>query len=365
MLQDREDKDMRLHEDKDIFESTLNDLEDRTGYRAAVLEKDYYVVLMLKELSEKQAEGLPAYFKGGTALYKSLKNAKRFSEDIDLSVDTRGCSDSQNKKRLNLATKSYTSMVRNEGEGRTNKSEVITYYGYEPVTRTPGRDRLSRFGKVMIEATSFTISEPIYDMEITPLIYDLASEKEILSVEYDISPFTVKAITTERIFIDKLFATEAYARKASEPEKAFDAAKHIYDLSVMADMPNIQALLSNEDDIKKLLDIRMEEELGRLDGIPGVKPSEFEFFSSILGNAALEKAYKDMLSVYVFNETDRTPYADAVSKIAEIHDRLLENMAWTDYKVSVLAKLESKKKEAEDHNKSVQNKDRSRSEEIE
>lgn len=358
---------MRLHEDKDTFESMLNDLEERTGYRAAVLEKDYYVVLMLKELAGKQAEGLPAYFKGGTALYKSLKNAKRFSEDIDLSVDTRGCSGSQNKKRLNLATKSYNSLARNEGEGRTNKSEVITYYRYTPVTKTPSMDRLGRFGKMMIEATSFTISEPVYDMEITPLIYDLASdsEKKILSEEYDIAPFAVKAITTERIFIDKLFAAEAYARKSSEPEKAFDAAKHIYDLSVMADMSNIQVLLSNEEDMEKLLDIRTEEEKGRLDGIPSVKPSEFEFFLSVVGNAALEKAYSYMLSVYVFNEVDRTPYEDVVGKIAEIHKRLLQNKGWTNYKVSMLTKLESKKNEAAEQNKSAQSKDKSHSEEIE
>lgn len=31
-------------------------------------------------------EGLPAYFKGGTALYKALKTTNRFSEDIDFSV---------------------------------------------------------------------------------------------------------------------------------------------------------------------------------------------------------------------------------------------------------------------------------------
>ena len=101
---------MNLHLDKDAFRVLIESIHEQTGYRSDVLEKDYYVVLMLKELSEKQANGLLAYFKGGTALYKALKTTNRFSEDIDLSVDTRGLSRSQNDKRLEQATKKYASL---------------------------------------------------------------------------------------------------------------------------------------------------------------------------------------------------------------------------------------------------------------
>ena len=97
---------MKLHLDKDAFGVLLEDIHSRTGYRTDVLEKDYYVVLILSELAEMQKDGLPAYFKGGTALYKALKTTNRFSEDIDLSVDTRNCSRSQSVKRLERATKS-------------------------------------------------------------------------------------------------------------------------------------------------------------------------------------------------------------------------------------------------------------------
>ena len=62
-----------------------------------IIEKDYYVVMILKMLSEKQSNGLHAFFKGGTALYKAIKTVNRFSEDIDLSVDA-GENNSQNKR---------------------------------------------------------------------------------------------------------------------------------------------------------------------------------------------------------------------------------------------------------------------------
>lgn len=136
---------MKLHEDANAFRVLINDIHEKTGYRLDVLEKDYYVVLMLEELAQKQEEGLPAYFKGGTALYKALYTTNRFSEDIDLSVDTRGYSRTQNDKRLEKATKKYTSLTRDAGQGVTNRSEVIAVYSYKPVTDYDRDDVLQRF----------------------------------------------------------------------------------------------------------------------------------------------------------------------------------------------------------------------------
>lgn len=42
---------MRLHLDKDAFRVLIESVHERTGYRSDVLEKDYYVVLILKELA--------------------------------------------------------------------------------------------------------------------------------------------------------------------------------------------------------------------------------------------------------------------------------------------------------------------------
>ena len=45
---------MKLHLDKNAFGVLLEDIHNKTGYRTDVLEKDYYVVLILKELAELQ-----------------------------------------------------------------------------------------------------------------------------------------------------------------------------------------------------------------------------------------------------------------------------------------------------------------------
>lgn len=222
---------MKLHLDKDAFHVLIESIHNKTGYRSDVLEKDYYVVLILNELAKKQKNGLAAYFKGGTALYKALRTTNRFSEDIDISVDTRDCSRSQNAKRLKQATKKYMSLVRDPNAGKTNRSEVVAVYTYDPITAYDASDALQRFGKLKIEATSFTISEPVDSMVVCAMIYDFASDeqKQILEAQYEVRPFSIQTISMERIFVDKIFAAEAYVRKSSESHRAFEAAKHIYD----------------------------------------------------------------------------------------------------------------------------------------
>ena len=326
---------MKLHLDKDAFRVLIETIHEKTGYRADVLEKDYYVVLMLEELAEKQAEGLPAFFKGETALYKALKSTNRFSEDIELSVDTRNCSRTQNDKRLEQATKKYTSLIRDPAAGRTNRSEIIAVYTYEPITSYDVNDSLQRFGKLKIEATSFTISEPVESLEISAMLYDLTTDeqKHILTTQYDVKPFSIQTISLERIFIDKLFAAEAYMRKSSDPHRAFEAAKHIYDLAVILDHEKIAALLLNEDQMKRLLDIRITEERERLDGIPSVMPSEFTFFTAAENNRDVRKAYEVMQNQYVLRDCDRIDFENALSALANIEKKLKSNPAWNNYQI--------------------------------
>ena len=76
---------MNLHLNKELFREFIDNLNARTGIDSDIIEKDYYVCSILKELSNKQDE-LHAYFKGGTAIYKILDTMNRFSEDIDLTV---------------------------------------------------------------------------------------------------------------------------------------------------------------------------------------------------------------------------------------------------------------------------------------
>ena len=91
----------------------------------------------------------------------------------------------------------------------------------------------------------------------------------------------------------------------------------------------------------------MEEEAGRLDGIPAVNPQQFTFFSSIADNRDVIKAYDTMQNQYVLRESDRIPYNDALSAIHGIYGELQKCYAWTNYEVSEKLRLIIDQKKAE------------------
>ena len=235
---------MKLHRDKYSFLNIIGLIHSVTGIREDILEKDYYVTLLLKELSEKQ-ETLPAYFKGGTALYKVQKSIRRFSEDIDLTICIDNCSGSQAKKRLETATKKYISLPRTSRKELEDdrKGSITAVYDYMPLVTVDTDDPLQRFGYVKVEGTSFTVSEPFSTLEIEPVIYTYATEEQrsILREQFGVMPFPIKTIRLERIFADKIFAAEFYYERGMY----FDVAKHIYDVSVMLDLQPIQDMLGN------------------------------------------------------------------------------------------------------------------------
>ena len=75
---------MKLHNDKQAFSDTILSVSRELNIVPALIEKDYYVTLLLKALRDK-IPGL--LFKGGTSLSKCHKIIDRFSEDIDLTLD--------------------------------------------------------------------------------------------------------------------------------------------------------------------------------------------------------------------------------------------------------------------------------------
>ena len=58
------------------------------GVGNLIIEKDFWVCWTLKRLFELHDKGAPTLvFKGGTSLSKAYDAIRRFSEDIDLSLD--------------------------------------------------------------------------------------------------------------------------------------------------------------------------------------------------------------------------------------------------------------------------------------
>ena len=313
---------MKLHRDKYSFLNIIGLIHSVTGIREDILEKDYYVTLLLKELSEKQ-ETLPAYFKGGTALYKAQKSIRRFSEDIDLTICIDNCSGSQAKKRLETATKKYLSLPRTSRKELEDdrKGSITAVYDYMPLVTVDTDDPLQRFGYVKVEGTSFTVSEPFSTLEIEPVIYTYATEEQrsILREQFGVMPFPIKTIRLERIFADKIFAAEFYYERGMY----FDVAKHIYDVSVMLDLQPIQDMLGNTGLFLEMSEYKRLEETRRTGSdLADRKFPDFKIFYDISDNTALKDAYQNMQKNYVFSEKDLLTFEFVISQWKKLQEVL-------------------------------------------
>lgn len=312
---------MKLHLDQPAFETLLLNESESSGIRADILEKDYYVTLILNELANKQDQAF-AYFKGGTALYKAIGSIRRFSEDIDLTVSIEGCTNSQAKKRVERATLEYSCLSRNkEDEQDSNtKGSITSIYQYNSVVSIDHDDELQRFERVKIEATSFTVSEPHEPMVITPIILDIATDeqKEILKNQYDISAFNIETIKLERIFIDKVFAAEFYFLR----KMYFDMAKHLYDIVVLLKNERIQEALLDKELLDYLIDLKRREESQRIGSDLDQKAiGQFSYLQVGMEDEELIRQFTQMQKIYVFNNEYLIPNEELQNGINELRKR--------------------------------------------
>jgi len=315
---------MKLHEDREDFRTLLTDVGAARYMRTDILEKDYYVVLMLRELAKMQNE-LPAYFKGGTALYKALHCIRRFSEDIDLTVSIDDCtSETARKKRVESAAKDYASLPLFEcAENKTGSRSVTRVYEYASLFPI-GDDPLQRFGRVKIEATSFTKSEPHDFMEIAPAVYDFTDDgnKKILREVFDVYPFKIATIKLERIFMDKIFAAEFYYA-IPEERKYAETAKHLYDLAVLSELPQIKSLFDDKKTCAYLAGLKREEEAVRHNSNLKNKPfSAFTVFDNFSTDGEFLRAYAAMQKVYVPSASNVIPIKQLQAAIDVIHGQI-------------------------------------------
>ncbi len=314
---------MNLHLDRDAFQALLSTIGQRTGIREDIIEKDYYLTMLLYELSQKQSQ-LPAYFKGGTALYKALGEMIRFSEDIDLTVEVKDCTTSQGKKRLETAANGYHTLPRTKDKFResNHKGSITSVYEYEPLVTVDTQDVLQRFGYVKVEATSFTISEPYESMTVAPLLYEKATgeEQQILTDRFGVRPFPVNTICLERIFADKILAAEFYYQR----ELYFDVAKHLFDLTQMMGLPKIKNLLDCPDMLVQMLSYKREEEKLRIGSDLAEKPfDQFTLFNALSADAHLKQEFMKMQEIYVFDPAYMLRYEYVVSCMEDLYQKLL------------------------------------------
>ena len=123
-----------IHKDKKQFADLINVTVQRTGFRAHLLEKDYYLTLILSRINELSDDLI---FKGGTCINKIYYSYYRLSEDLDFSMrlpeytTTRG-----NRRKIiqpikdNIETFAKQFDMRIDGAGNPGRNESKQYIYY-------------------------------------------------------------------------------------------------------------------------------------------------------------------------------------------------------------------------------------------
>ena len=113
-----------LHNNNELFKQIILRTSEDTGIKAAIIEKDYYVTLFLKSIVKELPDII---FKGGTSLSKCYKLIDRFSEDIDLNIDTE--SNPTEGQRRNLK-RSIVSVIDSFSFTLTNADNIRSRRSY-------------------------------------------------------------------------------------------------------------------------------------------------------------------------------------------------------------------------------------------
>lgn len=212
-----------LHNDKKSFSQAVELVVSKQNLRPEIVEKDYYVTMILRLLSER----LPfIVFKGGTSLSKCHKAINRFSEDIDITIDT-AISQGQ-KKKVKEAIEEVSSLlglsIPNLDETRSRRD----YNRYEIAYSSIQQAKDFAVQPMVFLETSYTaVSFPVVELDVHNYIGDMMTEEAPNYIEqYQLSPFKMKVQGLDRTLADKVFAICDYYLQG----KVNGHSRHLYDI---------------------------------------------------------------------------------------------------------------------------------------
>ena len=213
-----------LHNDRELFEQLILRTSESLGIKAEIIEKDYYVTLFLKELVYVSPDII---FKGGTSLSKCYHLIDRFSEDIDLNIETETKPSESRRKHLKS---SIVSVIDKLGFTLTNPENVKSRKDYNRyIIDYPSVLGASYLKEMLIVETAvYQRAYPTVRKTAGSLIYDFLSANgfDDFIRQYSLEPFELNVQSAERTMIDKLYALADYYLAGTTAEHS----RHIYDI---------------------------------------------------------------------------------------------------------------------------------------
>lgn len=237
---------MKLHEFATDFQNLISIVAQEKHLPESAIERDYYIVLLLKNLAESEYAD-KCVFKGGTSLSKCYPNSiERFSEDIDLTFlgmeeTDKTCDKYIKKIETAITVGASTEKILPE---RSNRSKsMYVWYG-------------DRTKNVKLEIGSSIRPDPYSKKKLKTYIHEfLEAHNGADDIErYGLTEIELNVLNIERTFIDKLMSVKRHAICGTIVKKV----RHIYDITRLFSMPEIQEFLNNKKELKRLIQLTKE-----------------------------------------------------------------------------------------------------------
>ncbi len=295
---------MFLHHDVELFREIINSTSAEFQIPVAVVEKDYYVTLILRELSKSSEE---CVFKGGTSLSKGHHVINRFSEDIDISFSsalTQGQRKDLKYKTIALISSKLEMPISDWNTTRSRRDYNCYTFTYKPLA---GFVPESLIQGVKMEVTLSMISFPTVLVSIDSYVYRyLSIENADIAEQFDLLPFKMKVQSLERTLIDKVFAICDYYLSGNIKRNS----RHLYDIYMV--WPKIKKV----DGLKALIKtVRSERQHLKT----CLSASNDIDIPSVLHEIVSLEIYKnDYESVTSYFQQSPLPYEEAIKSLVEI-----------------------------------------------
>jgi len=299
---------MKLHENEELFRETLTLAADNFGLNPSQIEKDYWTTEILRTLAESELKE-NIHFAGGTSLMKAYKVISRYSEDLDLYVDSNISDAGQNvENKLNsgVYNRIINDFIRfktekaNQASGGTRRIHLNVNTLFLP-------DKMKSHLLIDTSITTTKKKAPTYHPWETRIVNSLAMEylrmrNVELADSLDNPDFKCKCMSPKETICAKI---SRLTRTSEEPENFATKIRDLYDLTKLMSMQEYRDFVKSEEFIEAMFKTNMQDWLQHRRTHTQKSYTESKLFNRIeelMDDETVKKSLEDLEDLLFKNE---------------------------------------------------------------
>jgi hypothetical protein len=324
---------------------SITEVEYEDGTRSKAIEKDWWVTLTLKALFTSKYKN-DLLFKGGTSLSKCWKLIHRFSEDIDVAIDSAvfGVAYQENPSKrfvkqlrrlgCNFTSNELKQELENQFHALGVPNGTLKIYAADIDPQMPDTDPQTLFIEyqslydknpyledvVKVEVSTRYMKEPSSNILVQSLLNEFFPNDA-----YPETPFEVTSIEPHRTFLEKTFLLhEEFLRPEKKERSAKRMSRHLYDLERMMNTDIVIKALSDDTLYQAIIKHRKHYSMLSWMDYTTLERDKISFLLPTELLEAYQNDYNIMKEEMIYR--DAPSFDELMKKLNELHERFRNNL---------------------------------------